>query len=124
MHHPKREPARFPGLLPLALLLLGLALLACATVGRDFPSESVRQIRIGETTRERIHELFGDPWRTGVEDGMPTWTYARYRYVLFGDEKTKDLVIRYDEQGIVRSYTFNTTEEEESEEARGGLKPR
>lgn len=118
-----RNKSGRPLLCASALLAL-LFVLACATVGHDFPSDRVRQVRIGETTRERVHELFGDPWRTGIEDGMPTWTYARYRYALFGDEQTKDLVLRFDELGVVRSYTFNTTEEAETDEAKGGLRPR
>ncbi|MBM3319186.1 MAG: outer membrane protein assembly factor BamE [Candidatus Eisenbacteria bacterium] len=97
----------------LSLLAASLIGLACASVGRDFPSDRVWKLRIGETTSEEVRQMFGDPWRTGIEDGNPTWTYGKYRYSLFGEDRTKDLVVRFDENMIVRSYTFNTTETEE-----------
>ena len=90
--------------LPVAGLLGG-----CATVGHDFPTGRVADIRLNETTQVQIRAMFGEPWRTGIEDGRPTWTYGKYRYKLFGQAETEDLVIRFDEQGRVASYTFNTT---------------
>jgi hypothetical protein len=82
----------------------------CATVGREFPSSGVAEIRMGQTTQQQVRALFGEPWRTGVEDGRPTWTYGRYHYQLFGETQTKDLIVRFDEQNRVHSYTFSTTE--------------
>ncbi len=100
----------------LPMLLLTLAALVwvpagCATVGRAFPVESVSRIRMNETTQDEVRALFGPPWRTGIEDGRVTWTYGRYRYRLFGEAETTDLVLRFDERGVVVSYTFNTTEQ-------------
>ena len=100
-------------------LLVGLAamlmlfLVGCATVGRDFPVARVSDIRIRETTQNEIRAMFGSPWRVGVESGRRTWTYGKYRYRLFGEASTQDLVIRFDERNIVVSYTFNTTEHQE-----------
>ncbi len=97
------------------LVLLGAVactLGSCATVGHEFPTERVSDIKLHGTTRAEIQEMFGPPWRTGIEDGYETWTYGRYRYAIFSDAKTKDLVVRFDDQGIVMSYTFNTTEHE------------
>jgi len=93
--------------IPVVFLLAG-----CATVGRDFPAAQVGQIRLHETTQAEIRALFGEPWRVGIEDGRRTWTYGKYRYKLFGEAETQDLVIRFDDQGRVASYTFNTTERE------------
>jgi len=91
--------------------LLGLMLFAsCATVGSDFPSEQVDGIQIGKTTQAEIQEMFGSPWRVGVEDGLRTWTYGKYKYRLFGESNSKDLVVRFDENNVVVSYSFNTTE--------------
>jgi hypothetical protein len=91
-------------------LLIGLTLLAgCATVGREFPAPLVQNIRIGETEREDIRRMFGEPWRTGIEDGKPTWTYAHYHYSIFRPERARDLLIRFDEEGKVSSYSFNTS---------------
>lgn len=90
-----------------APLLLALCLAGCLTVGRDFPVDAVGQIAIGKTTRDDVHRMFGTPWRTGLEDGRRTWTYGHYRYKLFGTTETRDLVVRFDPNGVVASYTFN-----------------
>ncbi len=88
-------------------VLVSLALGACLTVGRDFPTGDVGKIAIGKTTRDDVHRMFGTPWRTGLEDGRRTWTYGHYRYKLFGTTETTDLVVRFDPNGVVTSYTFN-----------------
>lgn len=95
---------------PVLILLMLLALSGCASVGRDFPAHLVTQIRIGETTRADIRALFGEPWRTGIENGQRTWTYASYRWSAFGESQTTDLVVRFNEDGTVASWVFNTTE--------------
>lgn len=94
------------------LLLSGLAgsqLTGCFSVGQEFAGSRVPEIKIGKTTKQEITELFGTPWRTGMEDGRITWTYGIYKYSLFGADDTQDLLIRFDPQGIVRSYTFSST---------------
>ena len=83
---------------------------SCATVGKRFPTEQVPRIEIGSTTREDVRVMFGDPWRTGLDSGQETWTYGFYKYRLFGDTATTDLVIRFRNTGVVDSYTYNTTE--------------
>ena len=93
---------------PAAAGALVLLLAGCLTVGRDFPADRVGEIEIGHTTRDEIHRMFGEPWRTGLEDGRRTWTYGRYRYKLFGTTETRDLVVRFDALGVVASYTFNS----------------
>ena len=97
------------------LKLAGLAavlvtLVGCASVGRDFATHNVDQITIGETTRAEIQEMFGEPWRTGIEDGKRTWTYGKYRWSAFGDDETTDLVVSFNNDGTVSSYVYNTTE--------------
>jgi hypothetical protein len=98
------------GVCALAILML---LCSCASVGRKFPVSSVSEILIGETKDAEIREMFGEPWRVGVEDGRRTWTYGDYRYRLMGEPSTTDLVVRFDEKNVVVSYSFSTTEHEE-----------
>jgi len=98
--------ARFRTIVLAAALCAG----GCASVGRDFPAERVPDIEIGATTRTQIRQMFGDPWRTGVEDGEVKWTYGRYRASLFGGGSAQDLAVRFDDAGVVTSYSFNTTE--------------
>ncbi len=99
-------------LLSAIILLFAISVLlsACFTVGKSFPDYAVPDIRVGKTTENEIRTLFGSPWRTGMDDGDQTWTYGHYRYSLFGEAKTEDLVIRFDKDGVVSLYTFNTTD--------------
>lgn len=96
-----------------AILLVKFIMLTtitgCASVGQEFATSRVIELKIGETTQKDVREMFGVPWRTGIEDGRPTWTYGSYHYSLFGAEDTQDLVIRFDDYKVVRSYTFNST---------------
>lgn len=92
------------------LFVVSVLFSACFTVGKSFPDYAVPDIKIGKTTESEILKLFGPPWRTGIDDGDGTWTYGHYRYLLFKSAKTKDLVLRFDKDGVVSSYTFNTTD--------------
>ena len=94
------------------LLSSGVAatlLAGCVTVGQEFAASRVPEIKVGQTRKQDISDMFGIPWRTGLEDGRPTWTYGIYKYSLFGGDDTQDLLIRFDPQGVVRSYTFSST---------------
>ncbi|DAB27368.1 MAG: hypothetical protein A2513_11145 [Sulfurimonas sp. RIFOXYD12_FULL_33_39] len=89
----------------IALLTLG----GCARVGTNFNASQVQRIKIGETTQNDVVAMFGQPWRKGIENGVRMWTYGRYTYRLIGETDTKDLVIKFNNEGKVSSYTFNTT---------------
>ncbi len=97
-------------------LLAGVGLaLGCVTIGRDFPVRPVQQLEIGTTTRADVKRLFGDPWRVGVEDGQRSWTYGLYHFnLLLGGVEARDLVIRFDRAGVVRSYSFNSSDPTDS----------
>jgi outer membrane protein assembly factor BamE (lipoprotein component of BamABCDE complex) len=82
----------------------------CASIGNDFPVTDVATIEIGKTTQKQVKEMFGSPWRTGLESGQKTWTYGSYSYGLFQEKNAKDLVIRFDQTNVVASYTFSTTD--------------
>lgn len=89
-------------------------LTGCFTVGRDFPTRPVQRIEVGQTTHEDVAEWFGRPWRQGLENGQRTWTYGHYRYSVFGEAQTRDLVVSFDDQGVVTSYAFNSTHPEDT----------
>jgi outer membrane protein assembly factor BamE (lipoprotein component of BamABCDE complex) len=105
MRHPTRR-------VPLFFLLtaLAFAVSGCMTLGRSFPTEPIKGFVVGKTTREDVRAAFGEPYRTGVEDGDPTWTYLRYHISAFSGESTRDLFVRFDAAGKVKSYAFNTNE--------------
>jgi len=93
-----------------AVCLSLLLIVSCATVGKDFPTDPVTLIKMGETTKTDIRRMFGEPWRTGIENGQKTWTFGYYKYRLFGETVTRDLVVRFDDRDRVASYTFSTSD--------------
>lgn len=100
---------RIHGRIGLTIIVIAMLMAGCITMGKPFPTGAVSMIKIGETTRQEIGRLFGNPWRRGLDSGKKTWTYAHYRYALFGNPRTRDLVVRFDEKGVVVSYTFNSS---------------
>lgn len=99
---------------PLLPLLCGLLLAGCISAGKDFNVHMVPQIHLHQTTRAQISDMFGPPWRTGVEDGRQTWSYGAYKYGV-SDTLSRDLVIRFDANGTVASYTFNSNYPEDKQ---------
>ena len=97
------------------ILLAGISLFTsgCVTLGKDFPATNVSAIKIGKTTKNEIRKLFGSPWLSGIQDGGLVWTYGNYDYSLFSKREAKDLVIQFDEKGVVTTYTFSTTDHNE-----------
>ena len=91
------------------IVLSAVLLTACMTVGHEFPAGQVTSIKIGESTQTDITNIFGTPWRIGIENGLKTWTYGDYTYSLIGNGNSEDLVIRFNKHNIVSSYTFNST---------------
>jgi len=95
----------------LVIALLSSVLLAgCATVGKDFATHNVEDIEIGETTRDDIQAMFGDPGAPALRMASAPGPMAKYRYSLFDDAETTDLVVRFNQDGTVSSYVYNTTE--------------
>jgi hypothetical protein len=99
--------------MPISKRLTILALLAALSLpvsgcmpsmGRPFPVQKVRQIELNKTTQAEIRQMFGDPWRTGLEDGKRTWTYGEYSTSF-----TRDLKILFDDRGVVKSYSFSSS---------------
>lgn len=94
------------------ITLLLVTASACVRAGRDFATELVPQIQIGRTTRDDVRRMFGPPWRTGIENGETTWTYGRYHKKMFGQSDATDLVVYFDNSGVVTSYSYSTTDVE------------
>jgi hypothetical protein len=91
------------------IVVIPLLSSGCASVGHEFPAGQISAIRIGETTQNDVYATFGAPWRTGIDNGMKTWTYGNYHYSLFSEHSAEDLVIKFDKRGLVSAFVFNTT---------------
>tara|TARA_X000001036_G_scaffold49939_1_gene39902 strand:- start:109 stop:495 length:387 start_codon:yes stop_codon:yes gene_type:complete len=104
-----------PNIIKMLILSTGFLFIfsGCITLGKDFPAVNVSSIKIGQTTKSEVRKLFGPPWLSGNKDGELTWTYGNYDYSLFGERKAKDMVVQFDDKGVVTTYTYSTTEHSE-----------
>lgn len=93
----------------LLIIATVLFMSSCMTIGWEFPVHNVSRIEIGKTSRSEIHDLFGPPWRTGIENGRKVWTYGHYKYGLSGQTEARDLLVRFDDEGLVVSYSFSSS---------------
>jgi len=94
----------------LVVVQLTLAMSACVSLGFDFNEAQVKSLQNNVTTQTQVKEMLGNPWRTGMENGLVTWTYGRYQYGLFKPALAKDLVLRFDNSGMLKSYTYSSTQ--------------
>ena len=102
---------KIPRLFLVPVLLLALTLLAgCITVGHEFPFKQVGDIKIGETTVDDIQAQFGNPVRTGVENGNLVWSYVHFKGSIFGKFEGRDLTVKFDSQNRVTTYNYSTTD--------------
>ena len=91
----------------LFIVLAGLLLLSgCASFGRDFRLEAVKSLQNGKTTKLEVLNAFSTPNRTGFEDGDEVWTYEYSKYTL-AKIYTKDLIIRFNKENVVKSYSYS-----------------
>ncbi|HEL7799720.1 TPA: hypothetical protein UMP09_003974 [Klebsiella pneumoniae] len=94
------------------IIALGLSMLAgCATVGKDFPEQSVASLQKGVTSEQTVLATFGKPaYITSDSDGskLYTWTYAHA--TAFGAAKGKALIVKINNEGLMDSYTVSATQ--------------
>jgi len=90
--------------------LLALAVLAgCLSFkfGREFPSPEAKMIVIGTTDKASLERMFGAPYQVGLDNGDQTWRWF-YGQRDSNTELSKDLSVRFNADGIVRSYAFSS----------------
>ena len=93
-------------------ILLGslLALGGCGTVGKDFNESKVSKIANGTTTRAEIRKIFGEPFKTGTQNGLPVWVYEYNLYQAIENDKSKNLVVVFSSDGVVQSHQFMSSD--------------
>lgn len=92
----------------LAVVAVTVLVIGCASVGSEFQSNRVNDIKIGQSTKSDVFNMFGRPYSKGVENGDQTWTYVDYRYTMGKATKSRDLKVIFDKNDRVKSYTYNT----------------
>jgi hypothetical protein len=90
-----------------AVLLIVLAGCGLLVVGWDFPSPTRDMIQAGKTTRAELVRFFGEPYQVGIDSGDLTWSWFYGKKHSQG-ELTKELTVRFDEAGVVKSYSFRS----------------
>jgi hypothetical protein len=91
-------------------LLAGVALLpGCVSIkfGREFPSPDRQLIVVNKTDKPALERLFGPPYQVGVDSGDPTWRWF-YGQRDTEAEVSKDLSVRFNADGTVKSYSFTS----------------
>ena len=89
-------------------ILLGIILLqgGCGTTGKSFNTSKIESIINETSTRADIKKIFGEPFKTGIQNGQPIWVYEDHHYSIIHEETSKDLIIIFSPDGIVQSYQF------------------
>ena len=83
--------------------------LGCASVGKDFESEQVKNIKNDVTTQLEIIDWFGVPFKEGSENGYTMWTYQIDKWKVVGEVESKVLVILFDDQNKVKAYRYESS---------------
>jgi hypothetical protein len=76
-------------------------------LGRDFPSPEPAMIAVGKTDRTSLERAFGEPYQVGLDSGDPTWRWF-YGQRNSSTEMSKDLAVRFNADGTVKSYSFSS----------------
>ena len=85
-------------------------LAACyGTVGNNFDSSQIKSIQSNVTSQEEIFERFGAPFKKGVESDQAMWTYQFDKWNAVGPTHSKDLVILFDKENIVKAYRYTAS---------------
>ena len=96
----------------LAGMSLALFWFGCGSVGKNFDESLYTKIAKGTTNKNDIKAMFGNPFKKGIQNGSPVWTYE-YNYVnAFGTDIIKDMIIVFDKNGLVKSHQLMTNSPE------------
>ena len=84
----------------------------CGSVGKNFNESLYTKIAKGTTNKNDVKAMFGDPFKKGIQNGYPVWTYE-YNYVnSFEKDIIKDMIIVFDKKGVVKSHQLMTNSPE------------
>ena len=110
-----RRVKKMKTLTALALNILLLAslffLYGCGTTGKNFDESLYKNIVVGTTTLKEIHSMFGAPFKQGVQNGHKTWVYEYNFYNALGTNITKDIIIVFSHNGVVKSNQMMTNQQ-------------
>jgi hypothetical protein len=95
---------------PVVVCLMALTMVTgCISLkfGREFPSPEAKSIVAGKTNKASLERMFGAPYQIGLDSGDQMWRWF-YGERESGGETSKDLTIRFNADGTVKSYAFSS----------------
>lgn len=63
--------------------------------------------------RAELLKLFGSPTQVGIENGYQAWTWLHVKAGGFGRPLSRELHVKFDERGIVKTYSYSSNLPEE-----------
>lgn len=88
-------------------------LAGCVSVGAEFSTPTAEMIKNDVTTRAELLQRFGSPTQVGIENGDQTWTWLHVRAGVMGRTLSKALHVKFNERGVVKSYSYTSSLPEE-----------
>jgi hypothetical protein len=98
---------RWSWCLPCLLALTVVSGCISIKFGREFPSPDPRLIVVGKTDKASLQRTFGEPYQVGLDSGDQTWRWF-YGQRESGAEISKDLTVRFNQDGTVKAYAFSS----------------
>jgi len=92
-----------------SLAAFALVIAGCVSIkfGREFPSPDRQLIVVGKTDKPALERIFGEPYQIGLDSGDQTWRWF-YGQREANLELSKDLSVRFNADGTVKSYAFTS----------------
>ncbi|MEE3253589.1 MAG: hypothetical protein VX227_04885 [Nitrospinota bacterium] len=96
----------------LAGTFLAIFWFGCGSVGKNFDESLYTKIVKGTTNKNDIQAMFGYPFKKGIQNGYPVWTYEYNHVNSFSTDIIKDMIIVFDKNGVVKSHQLMTNSPE------------
>ena len=92
---------------PCLVVLTVLAGCVSIKFGREFAAPDAKTIVLGKTDKASLEKSFGEPYQAGLDSGDQTWRwFYGQRDSRTGAEISKDLTVRFNPDGTVKTYSF------------------
>jgi outer membrane protein assembly factor BamE (lipoprotein component of BamABCDE complex) len=80
--------------------------MGCATVGQEFATEHVNDVRVGSQTKDQIKSWFGEPFMVTTMSGSPkgcveSWMYKHAHAAIGAKATAQVLVVNFDDKNLV-----------------------
>lgn len=78
----------------------------CGTAGKKIDTTQIDKVIHGQTTENEILEMFGEPYKKGIQNSKEVWVYEYNKYRVIGKGNSENLIFVFDNNGVVTSHQF------------------